>query len=222
MKKSNKLQFDTAEGCLLPVFYKSVTNWGLRQRNIGRSGDNVTGRMEQDLFLRKPIVSLEELDALLGGGRQRACVGEVDVYYPLKVYLLLGVVLFYVSRLIFMNEETAQSLFRFGDRPEFLAGYLYFRGWFLLLGMAVFVRSYQSGRHLALVCAALFGFSVVSLLFDLFSIYSEALDAPTTMFSIRLGLRVLGIALMYNCLLNAYAAPSGPEKWNPLLAFMKR
>lgn len=170
--------------------------------------------------MQKPLLTLEELDALLGGAAPTS--GErVDKYYPIKVYLVLGVALMFVVRLLFQNEATSKSLYPSGNVPDFVSGYLYFRGWFALSLAGLFFYSYQNRRHLPVVCAGILAFSALSLLFDLFSIFVEQLHAPSALFTIRLAMRVAGIGLMFSCMRHANAAPRGLDKWNPLLPFRK-
>lgn len=169
-----------------------------------------------DLKRRAPLVSADELDALLRG-RLGDRSETVDVFLPLRVWILLISVCIVTTRLLFFTDEVAAMYSKDQEAAAALAPYLYFRGWYLVVVSLICVWSYSRSWYTGLVFGGLLLSSSVNFLFDAFSVYSFILTHPTpestAMVLIRVALMILGV----QCFRSAGRLPQAKDRWNPLL-----
>ena len=167
----------------------------------------------------KPLVSAQELEALIevwGTSRTR----RVDHYYPLRSWFLILVVSCHGLWLLFFPEQAAAQLYPDPTIAEHLKGYLYVRGWHMLIILG-FVLTYLRGWYVGIVFAALTLLGVVNLMLDLFSLYAFRLSHPNAQFTVLMGIRLLALACVFLNAINAGRLPERKDRLN-LLLFRRR
>ena len=165
----------------------------------------------------KPLVSAQELEALIEGwGTSKT--RRVDRYYPLRSWFLILVVSIHGLWLLFFPERVASLLAIDPSIIEHLTGYLYFRGWYMLIILG-FILTYVRGWYVGIVFSALALLGVVNLMLDLFSLYPYRLSHPTAQFTVLMAIRLLGLACVF---LNARNAGRLPERKDRLNLFLFR
>jgi hypothetical protein len=173
-----------------------------------------------ELKSRAPLVSAAELDALLRG-RHGDRTRTVDVFLPLRLWILLIFVSIAAVRLLFFTEDVAALFAKNHDAAADLAPYLYFRGWYLVVVTLIGVWSYTRSWYTGLVFGGLLLSSSVNFLFDAFSVYSFILTHPTPGSTAMLLIRVLLVILGVQCFRASGRLPEPKDRWNPLL-FLKK
>ena len=165
-------------------------------------------------------VTFKELEALFASPNSPNV--QPDVYFPLRMYFLVGTCLAWVVRLVFFSEEAASQLGKGTAVPVFFVNYLYFRGWFLAGLISLGVYSYARNWFPGLINL---GFAVggsINLIFDSFSLYHYLWDSHPTSFTLILVMRITCLIVLYINFLNAGAIPTGRNRWDPFLPFKRR
>jgi hypothetical protein len=165
-------------------------------------------------------VTFKELEALFAPANSSNF--QQDVYFPLRMYLIVGTCLAWVVRLVFFSEEAASQLGKASTVPVFFVSYLYFRGWFLALLVSIGVYSYAKNWFPALINLGFTVGGAINLIFDSFSLYHYLWDSHPTSFTLILVMRIACLIVLYINFLNAGAIPTGRNRWDPLLPFRRR
>jgi hypothetical protein len=120
----------------------------------------------------------------------------------------------------FFPEQGAAQLSPDPTIAEHLKGYLYVRGWYLLIILG-FVLTYVRGWYVGIVFATLTLLGVVNLMLDLFSLYAYRLSHPNAQFTVLMGIRFLALACVFLNAINAGRLPERKDRLN-LLLFRRR
>ncbi len=167
----------------------------------------------------RPLVSAQELEALIEGwGTSKT--RRVDRYYPLRSWFLILVVSFHGLWLLFFPSQAAAQLSPDPSIADFLTGYLYVRGWYMLIILG-FILTYVRGWYVGIVFSALTLLGIVNLLLDLFSLYPYRLSHPNAQFTVLMGIRLLALACVFLNARNAGRLPDRKDRLN-LLLFRRR
>ena len=118
--------------------------------------------------------------------------------------------------LLFFPEKVAAQLAIDPSIAEYLTGYLYFRGWYMLIILG-FILTYVRGWYVGIVFSALALLGVVNLVLDLFSMYHYRLSNPTAQFTVLMGIRLLALACVFLNAINAGRLPDRKDRLNLLL-----
>lgn len=167
---------------------------------------------------RKPLLSAEELEALMqgwGAGPHQT----VDRFFPVRIVWLVVLSLAHVAWLLFDHMDLAMTLTKDGLYLQRLQTFLYFRGWFLATLVGLGFYSYLQNWYPAIVSSAILLLGCMNLLSDMFVIYAERLASPTPLFTTLLLLRVSALWLMYMNVRNASRMPARKDRLNVLLPF---
>ena len=163
----------------------------------------------------KPLVSAQELEALIEGwGTSRT--RRVDCYYPLRSWFLILVVGLHGLWLLFFPAQIAAQLSPDPSVADYLTGYLYVRGWYMLIILG-FILTYVRGWYVGIVFSALTLLGVVNLMLDLFSLYPYRLSEPHAQFTVLMGIRLLALACVFLNARNAGRLPERKDRLNVLL-----
>ncbi len=161
------------------------------------------------------LISPEEMQALMGEDRR----GRVDVYFPLRVWYLIGTCSIYALGLIFSSHHMARLLASDLSLVDRLDAYLLFRGWFVVLATVFGLWAYARNWKTKPVFSGLFLISLVNLTSDLFIVYPERLAHPTWSFALLFAMRLLAIVALFYCAKNARRLPAPEQRFNLLLPF---
>jgi hypothetical protein len=163
----------------------------------------------------KPLVSAQELEALIEGwGTSRT--RRVDCYYPLRSWFLILVVGLHGLWLLFFPAQIAGQLSPDPSVADYLTGYLYVRGWYMLIILG-FILTYVRGWYVGIVFSALTLLGIVNLMLDLFSLYPYRLSEPNAQFTVLMGIRLLALACVFLNARNAGRLPERKDRLNVLL-----
>ena len=159
------------------------------------------------------LISPAEMQALMGQERR----GMTDIYYPLRVWYLIGTCALYAVGLIFSSHHMAQLLASDHTLVDRLSVYLLFRGWFVVVATLFGVWAYARAWRAKPVFWGLWLISLANLSSDLFIVYPERLANPTWGFAFLFMLRLLAIMALFYCAKNVHRLPSAQERFNLLL-----
>lgn len=120
--------------------------------------------------------------------------------------------------LLFFPEQVASQLSPDPSIVDHLTGYLYFRGWCMLIILG-FILTYVRGWYVGIVFSALSLLGAVNLMLDLFPLYSYRLSHPTAQFTLLMVIRLLALACVF---LNARDAGRLPERKDRLNLLLLR
>lgn len=144
---------------------------------------------------------------------------STDTFYTWRLAYNFAVMFSAAIWLLFNSPEIAQTLTDDQESLRRLQGFLYFRGWFLAVVLAIGCYAYFRNWYPAIVfsCALLIG--TLNLVFDLFTIYPEILAHPTPLLTLSLFVRfsllwVIGLAVK-----NVSRIPEVKDRINLLLPF---
>ncbi len=168
-----------------------------------------------------PIVSAEELDALIKGWGETTGA-DVDRYFPMRFWAIAMIAAFYLYLTLFAAEKTALKLASDPMEIARVSSYLYFRGWFLLGAFTFATYAYAKNRYVGLVFMVSLILGISNLISDIFNIYWEQLANPPTTLTLTLLIRVLALWLCFLCVRNASRMPEPNDRFNPLLPFRTR
>lgn len=180
----------------------------------------LTLRIVRIMKENKPLVSAEELNALIGGWGETPDK-SVDRFFPLRFWFVVFVAGVFAVRLLFIPGEMAANLYSEPAEVARLTNFLYFRGWFLLCAISVAVYAYINNWYasIMLFCVLLAG--CVNLISDIFSVYADQLKTPTPALTIQLLLRVFVLWLVYISVKNMSRLPERKDRMNIFLPFKK-
>lgn len=162
---------------------------------------------------KQPLISPAEWTALTSpSGR-----GQVDAYYPIRVWYLLGTCALYAVALILSSHRMASLLASDHSMVDRLEVYLFFRGWFVVVATCFGLWAYTRNWRLKSVFWGLFFMSLANLMSDLFIVYPERLSHPTAGFLILFSMRLLAIVALYFCAKNTHRLPADAQRFNLFL-----
>lgn len=159
-----------------------------------------------------------ELEALISGlGASEDA--RTDTFYTWRLAYNFVVMLSAAIWLLFDSAEIAQKLTADPESLRRLQGFLYFRGWFLVMVLVVGCYAYFRHWYPAIVFSCAFLIGTVNLVFDLFTLYPESLADPTPILTLSLFIRfsllwVIGLAVK-----NVSRIPEVKDRINLLLPF---
>lgn len=162
---------------------------------------------------QNPLISQAEWDALTGHPER----GQVDVYYPIRVWYLLGTCALYALALILSSHRMASLLASDHSLVDRLDAYLFFRGWFVVSATLFGLWAYARNWHLKPVFWGLFFMSLANLMSDLFMVYPERLSHPTAGFLVLFSMRLIAIVALYFCAKNTLRLPATSQRFNLFL-----
>ncbi len=161
----------------------------------------------------EPLISPAEWEALTSpGGR-----GRIDVYYPIRVWYLLGTCALYAVALILSSHRMASLLASDHSMVDRLDAYLFFRGWFVVCATAFGLWAYARNWRLKPVFWGLFFMSLANLVSDLFIVYPERLSHPTPGFMVLFSMRLFAIVALLFCAKNTHRVPAVGQRFNLFL-----
>jgi hypothetical protein len=160
-----------------------------------------------------PLISSAEMQALMGLDRR----GLTDVFFPLRVWYLIGTCALYAIGLIFSSHHMAQLLATDHTLVDRLGLYLLFRGWFVVFATLLGLWAYARAWRIRPVFWGLFLLSLTNLISDLFIVYPERLANPTWGFAFLFSLRLLAIVALFYCAKNVHRLPAPGQRFNLLL-----
>lgn len=162
---------------------------------------------------KPPLISQAEWAALTGHVDR----GQVDVYYPIRVWYLLGTCALYAVALILSSHRMASLLASDHLMVDRLDAYLFFRGWFVVGATAFGLWAYARNWRLKPVFWGLFFMSLANLMSDLFIVYPERLSHPTPGFMVLFSMRLMAIVALLYCAKNTHRLPAVGQRFNLFL-----
>jgi hypothetical protein len=127
----------------------------------------------------EPLVSAAELEALIHGWGGNTQAKSVDKFFAWRIWFVLFVVGCYAIALLFFPGKLAQNLSIHQLEIDRITNFLYFRGWFLVIGLSFVTFCYVKNWYFGIVLCAVALLASVNLVFDLFNVYSEKLSDPS-------------------------------------------
>jgi len=170
---------------------------------------------------KKPLLSTEELNALIGSWSPSSDGRQIDKFFPLRFWYLFVLTLLSGVGLLLNADGLAQNLTADPNFVERLRYMLYFRGWFIMAIIVLGGYVYIKDRFIPLYS---FGFLIIALVnffFDMVAIFPERLSSPTHLFTFSLIARILAIWCIFLNLRNCNNIPSVKNRFNIKLAFAK-
>ncbi|MSP36036.1 MAG: hypothetical protein EXR25_09905 [Limnohabitans sp.] len=169
----------------------------------------------------KPLVSFEELNALIGEWGETAH-RHVDRFFPIRFWFIAMVALFYGLAILFWPNEYALKLSNDPVEVARLTKFLYFRGWFLICAILIACYSYLNNWYASVVLFCMFLTASVNFVFDLFNLYDAKLATPTPLLTAVLLLRIFLLLLLFVSVKNISRIPEKKDRMNIFLPFSKR
>ncbi len=168
---------------------------------------------------RKPLVSADELEALLIKPAMEPV--SVDNYFPLRLAILVLASGIWFIRLTVYTDVVAADLFSNPAVREYMTPALYFRAWILFAFMAAGVWSYKNLKYPAIFFGLMCVASLFNLIFDISVFYAEKLRSQDARITFLLLGRVFVTYILFVSMRRANRIPIGMDKWNILLPFKK-
>jgi hypothetical protein len=168
----------------------------------------------------KPLVSAQELDALIAGWGDSANPVSVDKFFPIRIFILFAIIIFSAIALLFFTEKIVQILHS-DSKVSYIKNYMYFRGWFLLMFLAVGINSYRTGKYVAINYLVLLILGSMSFVSDLFTVYPERLQNITPGFTLVLLVRIMLLWFLLLNIKNASRIPERKDRFDILLPFRR-
>jgi hypothetical protein len=147
---------------------------------------------------------------------------SVDRFFPIRFCCQLCLILGAGFWLIFDAHEIAQTLTKDPQNLPRLEKFLFFRGWFLLLVLAIGAYSYLKNWYPATVYSAFLLIGLTNLVFDLFTVYPERLASPNPFFTLFLLVRLTMLWSVFLAVKNASRLPQAKDRINIFLPFRQR
>ena len=169
---------------------------------------------------QKPLVSAAELEALIQDWGT-VPYPSVDKFYPFRFWYLFLIAFGYAVWLLFAPEVVAKTLSKEPVEIARLSRFLYFRGWFLIVMMAIGVFAYYKNWYLGIIFSVMFLLGCVNFVFDLFNVYAEKLAQPTPRMTLLMLLRITALWFIYLCIKNVGRIPQISDRFNIFLPFKK-
>lgn len=170
---------------------------------------------------RKPLLSAEELDALVGSWTADTEEGKIDRMFPLRFWLLFLFMLVNGVNLLLNADGIAERLTADANFIDRLRNMLYFRGWFICLIMAFGAYVYTKDKYIALFSMVFVIVAIVNFLLDMVVIFPERLANSDVQFTFNLFLRLTAILFLFLNLRYCKSIPSLKDRFNIKLAFVK-
>lgn len=168
----------------------------------------------------KPLVSAEELEALIQGWGAMPSQ-SVDKFYPVRLIYAFIVILTAALWLLFDSGNLSQSLTQDPLNQARLQNFLYFRGGFILGALALGSYSYLRNWYPAIVFSGALIAGLTNLVSDIFTVYPERLANPTPFFTMLLLVRMTLLWVLYMSVKNASRMPELKERANLFLPFKR-
>jgi hypothetical protein len=144
---------------------------------------------------------------------------RVDKFFPVRFWLLALLIAIFTYRLLLNIENTAHFLSSDPLEINRLMGFLYFRGWFVLVLSTLYVYSYLKSWYYGIISFAVMLIVVVNFSFDLFSIYHDLFDKPPKQLTFLIMARLLAMFCIYLNLTHYKNLPSPRDRLNIVLPF---
>ncbi len=170
---------------------------------------------------KKPLLSAEELNALIGSWGADTEEGKIDRMFPLRFWFLALLTLSGGVILLLNADGMAAKLTTDENFIKRLQNMLYFRGWFVCTMVAVGAYVYIKDKYIPLYSLVLLIISIVNFLFDMVVIFPERFGNPTILFTVSLLFRLIAIWCLYSNLRNCNNIPGLKDRFNIKLAFIK-
>jgi hypothetical protein len=169
----------------------------------------------------KPLVTADELEALLVKNDAVFTDTDIDKYFPLRVFLFSLGTTFWFLRLTLFTDVVAKDLFSDESTQQQMMTALYFRAWIVFISFTLILLAYKSEKFLAICFGIFFIASVFNILFDVSIFYAEKLAQRDAQVTFTLLIRIFFSYLFFVSMRNANRVPTGRDKWNPFL-FLKK
>ena len=137
-----------------------------------------------------PLISAQELEALITCPQENGVEG-IDTYFPLKIWFISLFCGVSGAGLLLKSHELASLLAKDDAMVEWLTRFLYFRGWFVCMMVAVGAYVYIKDKYIPLYSLVLLIISIVNFLFDMVVIFPERFGNPTVIFTVSLLFRLI-------------------------------
>lgn len=170
---------------------------------------------------RIPLVTADELEALLVKKNLITADTDVDKYFPLRVFVLSLAAAVWFLRLTFFTDNVAKDLFSNESVQQQMMSALYFRAWVVFFSFALILLAYKSMKYLAICFGIFFIASIFNILSDTSIFYFEKLALRDAQVTFTLLARIFFSYLLFVSMRNANRIPQGNDKWNPFL-FLKK
>jgi hypothetical protein len=168
----------------------------------------------------KPLVSTEELEALIQGWGAMPSQ-SVDKFFPARFFYAFLVIFVTALWLLFNSASVAQTLSTDTLNQARLQHFLYFRGWFLLGVLTLGAYSYFRNWYPAIIFSAFLLIGLTNLISDLFTVYPERLASPNPFFTTFLLVRITLLWVLYIAVKNASRLPDAKDRANLFLPFKR-
>lgn len=164
-----------------------------------------------DFKKSSPLLTEEELQAL---SRRETLLplAQADPGFRYRIWFLLAVVMSYAVKLLLFPDIAASNYDIVRRSEAELALYFHQRGWFLMLGTAVYLYAYLRDWHFEKVAIGFFSAALVALVLDYFNVYQFMKDTPTQAMTALIGLRLLAIYCLFLNAVRAKRAPPMPRR----------
>jgi hypothetical protein len=169
----------------------------------------------------KPLLSMQELDALIAAWGDSSSPNSVDKFFPLRMIILLAVCIFAAIALLFFTDAIAARLTDSVEQINKYRAYIYFRGWFTLIITIIGASAYLTGRYAGITFGAIFVIATMNFISDLFTVYPEKLQNITPDFTLILLGRLIAIWFMFLAVKNVKRMPKHSQRLDFLLPFRR-
>lgn len=169
----------------------------------------------------KPLVSVQELEALMGGWGESLGPASVDKFFPLRMYILLFFCLCAITVLLFFTDSVAADLSNSIEKANDFKAYIYFRGWFILVLTLVVFNAYRSGQYVAIIFGVILIIASMNFISDLFIVYADRLKNITPYFTLMLLGRLIALWFLFLGIKNVKRLPEKGQRFDILLPFRR-
>lgn len=164
--------------------------------------------------------TLEQIEDNLVRTLRRGHRAGTDPYFPWRMVLILLLGGLQVIRLLGFPEEVTEFLDPTGQNPYVSVGFIYFRGWFLLLWLGIVFHAYRRQHWPATLFTLATCIGGFTLLFDVFTVFLSHWVQPNPLVVLTNVVRLLTLSQLLVCALRADRIPPKHQRWNLLLPWV--
>lgn len=168
----------------------------------------------------KPLISAQELDALIGGWGYSSNPAMVDKFFPIRIVLLITLGTLASFSLLFFTDNIFQALHN-NSEATYIKRYMYFRGWFMLIFLMIGFNAYRTGKYVAINFFIIFILAAMNFISDLFMVYPSRLQNITPDFTLILLGRITLLWFLFLGVKNASRIPEKGSRFDVLLPFRR-
>ena len=150
---------------------------------------------------RKPLVSAEELEALIESwGENRDA--KFDRFFPIRALVIGVMCLLFAYLHLFQGEWVANHLAQPGTDLAGLERLIFFKGIFALTLILIGIHSYVRNWHPGVTFSILFVVGLANFVYDLFGLYAAILHDPSPRITLVILGRLLVLWFLFVCVRN--------------------